>query len=52
MQWLPTYMARNLGAGKDDIMFTAVPYILNSLVGVGKSKLHSLLLYMFLELNY
>ena len=36
MQWLPTYMARNLGAEKHDIMFTAVPYVLNSLVGVGK----------------
>lgn len=34
MQWLPTYMARNLGAEKHDIMFTAVPYIMNSLVGV------------------
>ena len=40
MQWLPTYLARNLGAGKHDIMFTAVPYIMNSLIGVGKfSKL-------------
>lgn len=36
MQWLPTYMARNLGADKNDIMFTAVPYVLNSLVGVGE----------------
>ncbi len=36
MQWLPTYMARNLGAEKHDIMFTAVPYLLNSLVGVGR----------------
>jgi len=34
MQWLPTYMARNLGAAKHDIAFTAVPYIMNSLVGV------------------
>ncbi|ELU04684.1 hypothetical protein CAPTEDRAFT_173625 [Capitella teleta] len=35
MQWLPTYMSRNLGADKHDIMFTAVPYIMNSLIGVG-----------------
>lgn len=34
MQWLPTYLARNLGANKEDISLTAVPYILNSLVGV------------------
>lgn len=38
MQWLPTYMARNLGADKQDIMFTAVPYLLNSLVGVGEQR--------------
>jgi len=35
MQWLPTYLARNLGAEKHDIMFTAVPYVMNSLVGMG-----------------
>lgn len=34
MQWLPTYLARNLGANKEDISLTAVPYIINSLVGV------------------
>ncbi|XP_064604930.1 uncharacterized protein LOC135470105 [Liolophura sinensis] len=34
MQWLPTYMTRTLGADKSHIMFTAVPYIMNSLVGV------------------
>ncbi|KAK2168532.1 hypothetical protein LSH36_16g08005 [Paralvinella palmiformis] len=34
MQWLPTYLARNLGAEKHDIMFTAVPYVMNSLVGM------------------
>ena len=37
MQWLPTYMARNLGANTHDIMFTAIPYLLNSLIGVSKS---------------
>jgi len=36
MQWLPTYMARNLGANTHDIMFTAIPYLLNSLIGVSK----------------
>jgi len=36
MQWLPTYMARNLGANKQDMMFTAVPHIMNSVFGVGK----------------
>lgn len=34
MQWLPTYLARNLSAETHDIMFTAVPYLMNSLVGV------------------
>ncbi|RZF44243.1 hypothetical protein LSTR_LSTR003883 [Laodelphax striatellus] len=34
MQWLPTYLARNLGANKESISFTAVPYIVNSLVGI------------------
>lgn len=34
MQWLPTYMARNLGANTNDIMFTAIPYLLNSVIGV------------------
>ena len=38
MQWLPTYMAVNLGAGKHQIMFTAVPYIMNSLVGAGRGQ--------------
>ena len=37
MQWLPTYMTRTLGAEKSHIMFTAVPYIMNSLVGMGKN---------------
>nr|KAG5691485.1 hypothetical protein BaRGS_026260 [Batillaria attramentaria] len=34
MQWLPTYMTRSLGASHNSIMFTAVPYLMNSLVGV------------------
>ena len=36
MQWLPTYLTRSLNADKGHIMLTAVPYIVNSLVGVGK----------------
>ena len=36
MQWLPTYLARYLGANKESISLTAVPYIINSLSGVGK----------------
>lgn len=39
MQWLPTYLSRNLGANKESISFTAVPYIINSLVGVGKEHI-------------
>lgn len=43
MQWLPTYMTRTLGAEKSHIMFTAVPYIMNSLVGMGEIFLLSIL---------
>lgn len=43
MQWLPTYMTRTLGAEKSHIMFTAVPYIMNSLVGMGEILLLSIL---------
>lgn len=39
MQWLPTYLARNLEAENHDIMLTAVPYILNSLCAVGAGHL-------------
>lgn len=34
MQWLPTYLTRHLGADTHHIMSTAVPYIMNSLLGV------------------
>ncbi|XP_054162622.1 uncharacterized protein LOC128960536 [Oppia nitens] len=34
MQWLPTYLSRNLGANKESISLTAVPYIVNSMLGV------------------
>lgn len=36
MQWLPTYLSRNLSANKESISLTALPYIVNSLVGIGK----------------
>lgn len=35
MQWLPTYLARSLGADAKSISLTAVPYVVNSLVGIG-----------------
>lgn len=38
MQWLPTYLSRNLGANKESISLTAMPYIVNSLVGIGKKN--------------
>lgn len=38
MQWLPTYMSRYLGANKESISFTAMPYVINSLVGVGETS--------------
>ncbi|KAL7294169.1 sodium-dependent phosphate transport protein 1, chloroplastic-like [Trichogramma pretiosum] len=34
MQWLPTYLSRNLSANKESISLTAIPYIVNSLVGI------------------
>lgn len=36
MQWLPTYLARNLSANKESISLTALPYIVNSLIGIGR----------------
>ena len=36
MHWLPTYMRLSLQADHKDIMYTAAPYIANSIVGVGK----------------
>ena len=36
MQWLPTYLARNLSANTESISLTALPYIVNSLIGIGK----------------
>lgn len=35
MQWLPTYLARSLGANKENISLTAVPYFVNSVIGMG-----------------
>lgn len=42
MHWLPTYMKHSLNAQHGDIMYTAAPYILNSIVGVGESSQSSL----------
>jgi len=39
MQWLPTYLARNLSANKESISLTALPYIVNSLVGIGEYQI-------------
>lgn len=47
MQWLPTYMSRYLGANKESISFTAMPYVINSLVGIGKNHFYR---YNFLNL--
>lgn len=51
MQWLPTYMTRTLGAEKSHIMFTAVPYIMNSLVGMGKNAIFTNFIF-FLNTRY
>uniref|UniRef100_A0A0X3PHD4 Sodium-dependent phosphate transport protein 1 n=2 Tax=Schistocephalus solidus TaxID=70667 RepID=A0A0X3PHD4_SCHSO len=37
MQWLPTYLVRFLGGGPTEIMLTALPYVANSLCGIGRS---------------
>ncbi|XP_071482719.1 sialin-like [Diadema antillarum] len=34
LSWLPTYLQRHLGANKQDVSFTALPYLMNSLFGV------------------
>ena len=46
MQWLPTYLTRSLGASHSHIMFTAVPYLMNSVVGVGKSGVFTTVPYL------
>lgn len=38
MQWLPTYLVVTLGANKESISLTAVPYVVNSLFGVCKLR--------------
>lgn len=35
MQWLPTYLTRTLGANRESISLSAVPYIFNFIVGIG-----------------
>jgi len=32
--WLPTYLAKNLGASETALSLTAVPYLANSLFGI------------------
>ncbi|XP_071952682.1 uncharacterized protein [Antedon mediterranea] len=34
MTWLPTYLQRELGADPKDISLTALPYVMNSFIGV------------------
>lgn len=36
MQWLPYYMSRYLGADSKSLSLTAIPYIMNSIAGIGK----------------
>lgn len=35
MQWLPTYLVTTLGANRESISLTALPYIVNSAAGIG-----------------
>ena len=42
LSWLPTYLQRHLGANAKDISFTALPYVMNSLIGVGECSLRKL----------
>jgi len=39
MHWLPTYLSRTLGANTESLSLTAVPYIVNSAVGVAAGHL-------------
>ncbi|KAJ8939349.1 hypothetical protein NQ318_005710 [Aromia moschata] len=39
MQWLPTYLSRNLGGNAHSLSLTAVPYIVNSIFGVISGRL-------------
>lgn len=34
MQWLPTYLVRTLGADKEAMSLTALPYLVNSITGI------------------
>ena len=51
MHWLPTYMKSSLNAEHKDIMYTAAPYILNSIAGVGESSFSLVILIHFLSLT-
>ena len=35
MQWFPSYLSRYLGADSKSLSLTAVPYIMNSIAGIG-----------------
>lgn len=37
MQWLPTYLSDVLSANKESLSLTAMPYVINSLVGIGNA---------------
>lgn len=38
MQWFPYYLSRYLGADSKSLSLTAVPYIVNSIAGIGKFR--------------
>ena len=39
MQWLPYYMSRYLGADPKSLSLTAMPYIMNSIAGIGNDQM-------------
>lgn len=38
MQWLPTYLSDVLSANEESLSLTAMPYVVNSLVGIGNAE--------------
>ncbi|KAK7604960.1 hypothetical protein V9T40_006146 [Parthenolecanium corni] len=44
MQWLPTYLSAVLSANKESLSLTAMPYVINSLVGIGAGHFADLLI--------
>lgn len=51
MQWLPYYLSRYLGADEKSLSLTALPYILNAIAGIGKTKLKLLRRSLILKLQ-